>query len=52
MYLSFRNFGTPKYPESRNHARHYIPFLRDILTYEFSDHARNGVNQAGQNVFA
>jgi len=38
MYLSFRNFGTP--------------ILRGILTYEFSDHTRNGVNQAGQNVFA
>jgi len=32
LYLSFRNFGTPKYPESRNYARQTLNF---IFTSEF-----------------
>jgi len=27
LYLSFRNFGTPKYPESRNYAKQALYFI-------------------------
>jgi len=35
LYLSFRNFGTPKYPESRNYARQALYVIFTSLHYGF-----------------
>jgi len=39
LYLSFRNFGTPKYPESRSYTRQTLYFFFTsefcIMDYEF-----------------